>query len=131
MRIIYPPVNGYIKEWYDTTQDTLGRCFASAEFRYAFPKLNRELKGIKPSQNKNKQIKTFLSTLEKPLKGTTRDAAYQTVKFFNSSFKFKPYGAIKLARNVGKFGAAIGVIGLTGRQYSLKSLFNKECSVLW
>lgn len=46
------------------------------------------------------------------MKVSTRDSVYQIVKFINSSFKFKPWGAIKLARNVTKVGAAMGVFGL-------------------
>lgn len=86
-----------IKAWHEKTQDTLGRRIASAEFRYAFPEIEQELNVKKISRNKKDWTKKLLNNLEKSMKGATRDAVYQTVKFFNHNFKFKPWGAIKLA----------------------------------
>jgi hypothetical protein len=111
-----------IETWHAKTQETLNRRISSAEFQYAFPEIAKRFNHNYHSRRSNNYVRRILTTIEKPLKGASRDAVYEIFKFFGH--KFKPYGAINLAKNFVKVGAAIGAVGFVfDAAYLIKNIW--------
>lgn len=111
-----------IDNWYLKIQNAIGERIASAEFKYAFPELAEQF-DIPCTDPKN-LFKELSDKLGKPMRGVKRDVVYQIGKFFG--FKFRPWGAVKLAGRVAKVGAIFGVVGLALDTYSIVNSLKKE-----
>lgn len=97
--------------WRARTEEAIKRRLASAEFANAFPDPGVGDGPDAPSDAKGKSW--FHDAFDKGgrfLGSATRDVVYGIGKFFG--FKFKPWGAVKLARTLGKAGAVMAVVGV-------------------
>ena len=100
-----------LEGWRARTEEAIKRRLASAEFRSAFPAPNVEDGPGSPTDARGKSW--FHDAFDKAGRlagGATRDAVYGIGKHFG--FKFKPWGAVKLARALGKAGAVMAVVGV-------------------
>nr|WP_249196194.1 GTPase [Gluconobacter kondonii] len=102
---------GALQSWHQLTTEAMKRRLSSAEFRAAFA--SPELPGAPDApgdrQGKSKLKKGF-DAVGRWLGGATRDSVYNIGKAVG--FKFKPWGAVKLAKTLGKAGAVMGVVGI-------------------
>ncbi len=99
-----------LNEWRARSFEALERQRLSTEFQAAFPK-HEETAPEGPSANSGKGF--FRQTLDKlgrVMGGATRDVVYKVGKALG--VKFKPWGAVKLARNLGKVGAVMSAVGV-------------------
>lgn len=100
-----------LEGWRARTEEAITRRLASAEFRSAFPAPGIEDGPGAPSDARGRSW--FHDAFDKAgrlVGAATRDAVYGVGKYFG--FKFKPWGAVKLARALGKAGAVMAVIGV-------------------
>jgi hypothetical protein len=82
----------------------------SAEFHAAFGKHSETGPGIQASNAGNKRFRKSYDKVARQLGGATRDIVYNVGKVLG--FKFRPWGAVKLAKTLGKVGAVMAVVGV-------------------
>jgi predicted GTPase len=103
-----------LQAWSGRTSEAIDRRLDSAEFRAAFPDPNFSGGPDAPDDNQTTLlIKDVLGKAGKAgswMRGATRDVVYKLGK--SLGFKFKPWGAVKLAKNLGKAGAVLAVVGV-------------------
>lgn len=100
-----------LEVWRLRTAEAITRRFGSAEFRSVFPSPTVEDEPIVPSDTQSKSwIRDSFDKTGRFLGGATRDVVYSIGK--SLGFKFKPWGAVKLARTLGKAGIVMAVIGV-------------------
>lgn len=100
-----------LEGWRARTEEAITRRLASAEFRSAFPAPGIEDGPGAPSDARGRSW--FHDAFDKAgrfVGAATRDVVYGVGKYFG--LKFKPWGAVKLARTLGKAGAVMAVIGV-------------------
>lgn len=100
-----------LEGWRARTEEAINRRFTSAEFTNAFPDPNLPDAPGAPSDANGKSW--FLDAFDKAgrlVGGATRDVVYGIGK--QLGFKFKPWGAVKLARSLGKAGAVMAAAGV-------------------
>ena len=96
--------------WHARSVETLQRRLESAEFRTAFGQ-HAESAPDSPDakQGKGWQFEA-LDKISRAMGGATRDIVYKIGRAFE--FKFKPWGAVKLSKALGKVSAIMAVIGV-------------------
>jgi hypothetical protein len=100
-----------LETWRTQTEEVIKRRFASAEFAHAFPDPTVGDGPASPSDSKGKAW--FHDAFDKTSRfagGASRDVVYGIGK--GLGFKFKPWGAVKVARSLGKLGAVMSVVGV-------------------
>ncbi len=100
-----------LETWRTQTEEVINRRFASAEFAHAFPDPTVGDGPASPSDSKGKAW--FHDAFDKTSRfagGASRDVVYGIGK--GLGFKFKPWGAVKVARSLGKLGAVMSVVGV-------------------
>jgi len=106
-----------IEAWVTATQDVAGRRFASAEFRRAFPDLAAEL-NADAGAGQGTGARSVFQLLDKAARvGHNRAVVYQVGKLLG--VKFKPWGAVKAAGRVAKFGSVLAAAGVVIDVYDL------------
>lgn len=95
--------------WSDRSREAIERRLDSPEFRAAFGDHVEAAPDAADMGDKTGWGR-MLGKASKYMRGATRDIVYQAGKAVG--FKFKPWGAVKLARNVSKVGAVLAVIGI-------------------
>lgn len=95
-----------IDSWYRRASDEIGRALKIAQFVAAEPGGAQAYDGEPLEPPPNGKRSGWRSTLEKAVSaGGKRDVVYEIGKMMG--MKFKPYGAIKLAGKIAKFGAVL------------------------
>jgi hypothetical protein len=106
--------HGALQGWSERTSEAINRRLDSAEFRAAFPDPNLSGGPDAPGDNQTTLlIKDVFGKAGKAgswMRGATRDVVYGIGK--SLGFKFKPWGAVKLAKSLGKAGAVLAVVGV-------------------
>jgi GTPase Era involved in 16S rRNA processing len=106
--------HGALQKWSGRTSEAINRRLDSAEFRAAFPDPNLSGGPDAPADNLTTLlIKDVFGKAGKAgswMRGATRDIVYGIGK--SLGFKFKPWGAVKLAKNLSKAGAVLAVVGV-------------------
>jgi hypothetical protein len=106
--------HGAFQGWNARTSEAIDRRLDSAEFRAAFPDPTFSGGPDAPGDNQTTLlIKDVFGKAAKAgswMRGATRDVVYGIGK--SLGFKFKPWGAVKLAKNLGKAGAVLAVVGV-------------------
>ena len=106
--------HGALQRWSRRTSEAINRRLDSAEFRAAFPDPNLSGGPDAPADNQTTLlIKDVFGKTGKAgswMRGATRDIVYGIGK--SLGFKFKPWGAVKLAKNLSKAGAVLAVAGV-------------------
>ena len=100
-----------LEGWRIRTEEAIHRRLTSAEFRGVFGEPT--LQGA-PGAPSNQQGKAWyqdaFDKVGRVMGGATRDVVYKVGK--SLGFKFKPWGAVKIARGLSKAGAIMGVVGV-------------------
>jgi GTPase Era involved in 16S rRNA processing len=105
---------GALQGWSARTSEAINRRLDSAEFRAAFPDPN--FSGSPDAPDDDQTTLLIKDVLGKAWKvgswmgGATRNVVYDIGK--SLCVKFKPWGAVKLAKNLGKAGAVLAVVGV-------------------
>lgn len=95
-----------IDRWWQTDAEQLNRTLDSPRFKAAAAGASHTLDTsgfAKPGPN---WLNRALNLAAPPMKGATRDVVYAAGKAVG--MKFRPWGAVKLAKNLGKVGIALG-----------------------
>jgi len=101
---------GELNAWRERSFEAIKRRLDSAEFRAAFGQ-HSESAPESPDAKKGKNwFREVFDKAGRAMGGVTRDVVYDIGKALG--FKFKPWGAIKLAKTLGKVGAVMGVVGV-------------------
>ncbi len=97
-----------INLWWQRGTDQLERSLNAPRFRatLAGASCNLDVSGFEPPPPN--WFKRTLDAVAQPLKGATRDMVYAAGKALGG--KFRPYGAVNLAKTLGRVGAALGVV---------------------
>lgn len=99
-----------LNAWRDRSFEAIQRRLESAEFRAAFGD-HTEAAPKSPDAKKGKGwFREAFDKVGRAMGGATRDVVYKIGKALG--FKFKPWGAVKLAKALGKVGAVMGVVGV-------------------
>jgi len=99
-----------LNAWRNRSFEAIERRLESAEFRTAFGN-HTESAPERPDARKGKS--RFWEVFDKAgraMGSATRDVVYKAGKAVG--FKFKPWGAVKLAKTLGKVGAVMAVVGV-------------------
>jgi len=99
-----------LNAWLEQSFEAINRRMNSAEFRETYGEYDEKGPGIKKGSEGKNLIKETVDKIGRTLGGATRDAVYQIGK--GLGFKFKPWGAVNLAKNLGKAGAVMAVAGV-------------------
>ena len=99
-----------LNAWRERSFEAIERRLESAEFRAAFGD-HTEAAPESPDAKKGKGwFREAFDKVGRAMGGATRDVVYKIGKALG--FKFKPWGAVKLAKALGKVGAVMGVVGV-------------------
>lgn len=99
-----------LNAWRVRSFEAIERRLDSAEFKAAFGD-HKESAPASPDANQGKRW--FMEAFDKVgslMGGATRDVVYEIGKALG--FKFKPWGAVKLAKTLGKVGAVMSAVGV-------------------
>lgn len=98
-----------LENWQRTSAERISRRVASVSFRQAFAGEQQKSGKFDDAKGKGWAFEIF-DKVGRSMGGATRDIVYGIGKSFG--FKFKPWGAVKLAKNFAKAGAVIAVVGV-------------------
>ncbi len=99
-----------LNAWRERSFEAIERRLESAEFRAAFAD-HADAAPDSPDAKKGKSwFREAFDKVGRAMGGATRDVVYKIGKVLG--FKFKPWGAVKLAKALGKVGAVMGVVGV-------------------
>ncbi|UEM02590.1 50S ribosome-binding GTPase [Skermanella rosea] len=99
-----------LESWYVQSIEALSRRMESVEFRQSLRMpVERYDRILDDAQGKGPALEV-IDKIGRSLGGATRDVVYSIGKALG--VKFKPWGAVKLARSLAKAGAVIAVIGV-------------------
>ena len=96
-----------IDRWWQTSAEQLNRTMNSPRFKAAAAGASSKLDAADFATGGPNWLKRTLDLVAAPLKGATRDVVYATGKALGT--KFRPYGAVNLAKGLRGVGAALGV----------------------
>jgi len=113
-----------IGRWWQTSAEQLERTLNSPRFKAAAAGATSKLdpSGFAPSGPSF--IKRALDFVAAPLNGATRDVVYATGKALGK--KFRPWEAVKISKNLGKVGTALGPVLALWDAFALYKSFQKE-----
>jgi tRNA U34 5-carboxymethylaminomethyl modifying GTPase MnmE/TrmE len=95
-----------IDRWWQTDAEQLNRTLDSPRFKAAAAGASHTLDTSGFAEPGPNWLNRALNLAAPPLKGATRDVVYAAGKVVG--MKFRPWGAVKLAKNLGKVGIALG-----------------------
>ena len=99
-----------LNAWRERSFEAIERRLDSAEFRAIFAD-HIDTAPDSPDAKKGKRwLREGFDKVGRAMGGATRDLVYTIGKALG--FKFKPWGAVKLAKTLGKVGAVMGVVGV-------------------
>ncbi len=98
-----------LNDWHRKSLEEIGRRFNSQEIKAAFGTYSKEAPNLK-FNNKGNFLKNTLRESSNFLNSVTRDIVYGAGKTFG--VKFRPWGAVKLTKTLGKVGVALGVVAV-------------------
>lgn len=96
--------------WRERSFEAIERRLDSAEFRAAFGDHDESAPHCPDAKKGKSWFREAFDKVGRAMGGATRDVVYKIGKALG--FKFKPWGAVKLARALGKVGAVLGVVGV-------------------
>jgi predicted GTPase len=96
-----------IDRWWQTSAEQLNRTMNSPRFKAAAAGASSKLDAADFATGGPNWLKRTLDLVAPPLKGATRDVVYATGKALGT--KFRPYGAVNLAKGLRGVGAVLGV----------------------
>jgi predicted GTPase len=96
-----------IDRWWQTSAEQLNRTLNSPRFKAAAAGASSKLDAADFATGGPNWLKRTLDLVAAPLKGATRDVVYAAGKALGA--KFRPYGAVNLAKGLRGVGAALGV----------------------
>lgn len=96
-----------IDDWFQRSVDLLERTVNAPRFKAAVACANGSFDPSTFTATKQGWIGKVTSLLAQPLKGATRDVVYWVGKAIGGTFR--PWGAVKLARLLGRVGVVLGV----------------------
>lgn len=96
-----------IDDWFQRSVDMLERTVNAPRFKAAVACANGSFDPSTFTASKQGWIGKVTSLLAQPLKGATRDFVYWVGKAIGGTFR--PWGAVKLARLLGRVGVVLGV----------------------
>lgn len=97
-----------IDDWFQRSVDLLERTVSAPRFRAAVAGANGSFDPSTFATAKEGWIGKIMSLVAQPLKGATRDVVYWVGKALGATFR--PWGAVKLARLLGRVGVVLGVV---------------------
>jgi predicted GTPase len=100
-----------LNEWNDRTSEAISRRLNSVEFRNAFCEHTEDSLNARIAPKGENIPGRIVGKIGGTLSNVTRDIAYSVGKALK--VKFKPWGAVKLAKTLGKAGAILSVLGVT------------------
>lgn len=96
---------GAVEDWWSNCAERLRRTMNSPRFKAAVASATQELDESFHSSSKPGAIRRVLNLATAPLKGATREAIYAAGKTLGK--KFRPWEAVKTAKNLRGLGAAL------------------------
>lgn len=110
-----------LNAWRERSFEAIERRLESAEFRAAFAD-HADAAPDSPDAKKGKSwFREAFDKVGRGMGGATRDVVYKIGKALG--FKFKPWGAVKLAKALGKVGVVVGIVGVA---WDIADLFLAE-----
>jgi hypothetical protein len=99
---------GAIDEWFQRSADLLERTVNAPRFKAAIAGAGGSFDPAAFAGPAQGWLGRILSLVAQPLKGATRDVVYWVGKALGATFR--PWGAVKLARLLGRVGVVLGVV---------------------
>lgn len=96
--------------WRERSLEAIERRLESAQFRAAFGEHNEESPQSPDAAKGKDWFREAFEKTGRSLGGATRDVVYKIGKALG--FKFKPWGAVKLAKTLGKVGEVVAIVGV-------------------
>jgi GTP-binding protein EngB required for normal cell division len=97
-----------IDDWFQRSVDLLERTVNAPRFKAAVAGANGSFDPSTFTAAKQGWFGKIMSLVAQPLKGATRDVVYWVGKALGATFR--PWGAVKLARLLGRVGVVLGVV---------------------
>lgn len=113
-----------IEDWWVESSERLNRSLSSPLFKAAIASASENLDQSPYAPGKPGPVRRVLDLVAAPLKGATRDLVYQTGKSIGQNFK--PWGAVKLAKNLSRVGVALGAALTLWDAVRLFNFFKEE-----
>ncbi|MCU7247257.1 GTPase [Pseudomonas koreensis] len=98
-----------LERWQHLSNERISRRIESVTFRHAFKREQPRGEKVNDAKGKGWAFEIF-DKVGRSFGGATRDVVYSIGK--SLGFKFRPWGAVKLAKTFAKAGAVIAVIGV-------------------
>lgn len=98
-----------LESWQRKSNERIARRVGSVAFRQAFPGAGQGSVGFDDAKGKGWAFEIF-DKVGRSISGATRDVVYSIGK--SLGFKFRPWGAVNLAKTLTKVGAVMGVVGV-------------------
>lgn len=98
-----------LEDWQRKSNERIARRISSVAFRHAFPGAGQGPVGFNDAKGKGWAFEIF-DKVGRTMSGATRDVVYSIGK--SLGFKFRPWGAVNLAKTLTKVGAVMGVVGV-------------------
>jgi len=98
-----------LEGWQRKSNERIARRVGSVAFRQAFPGAQQGPGGFNDAKGKGWVFEVF-DKVGRSMSGATRDVVYGIGK--SLGFKFRPWGAVNLAKTLTKVGAVMGVVGV-------------------
>ena len=111
-----------LNAWGERSSEAIERRLESAEFRAVFGDHAESAPDIPDAKKGKSWFREAFDKVGLVTSGATRDAVYKTGKALR--FKFKPWGAVKLAKKLRKVGAVMGGVGVV---IDIADIFLAEC----
>jgi len=99
-----------LNAWKERSSEAIGRRLESAEFRAAFGKHQEDSPDAPDAAEGKSWFQEGFEKVGRSFGTATRDSVYKIGKAFD--IKFRPWGAVKLAKTLGKMSAVIAVVGV-------------------
>ena len=97
-----------IDDWFHRSADQLERTINSPQFRAVMAGAGTSCDPASVGGPPQGWLGRLVSLVAQPLKGATRDVVYWVGK--NFGHRFRPWGAVKLAKLLGRVGVVLGVV---------------------
>lgn len=99
-----------LNSWRARISEAIKRRLESAEFRAAFPDHEDAAPNITETHVGKSWFRHGFNTAGRTMGGATRDVVYSIGKMLG--FKFRPWGAVNLAKTLGQVGVVMAVVGV-------------------
>jgi hypothetical protein len=99
-----------LNDWRERSSETIGRRLESPEFKSAFGKHSEAAPDTPDDKEGRSWFASTFNKVGRAMNSATRDIVYKIGKAFK--FKFKPWGAVKIAAKLAKVGAVMSIAGV-------------------